>query len=405
MIRNLLYSIGLSIILLSCNQVPEKVIVELPALRASSVFDADSVYYYTQYYKDQNKEIANSYFNKGIEQEETNPDKAIYYFKRSITLHPTLEAYHKLGAILSKEHSYKEAAKAYYLIVSKAYISNEVGSVYLFGEPNQDDCYEYILNSLLAYKELDRYDMNELGMNIKETQKRLVDDKRFDLDKSSILYKNIMLQFMTDDELAAYSKSKTVFDDFLLGISDSSSVFDIDSKKVQQFDYKDYRYEFGGEESGMNYLFSGYLKEKQDNPDTWIKYNFNHAIRINDSIAAVIYNVDTSVLACPKEMRHIYDRLVTYSKDGQIIDDKIVALQCGDSLKTLKYNKNQFTITSYKRLWKKPYDMNDFDNDLLGVEEIGFNSYIITAEGKIEEQAVKEDALPESVTEEVQNSI
>lgn len=107
---------------------------------------------------------------------------------------------------------------------------------------------------------------------------------------------------------------------------------------------------------------------------------------MNDKITAVLYAIDTSEAGALKEMRHIYYRLATYSPNGQIIDSEIIAYQSGESLATVKFDKPGFTVTNFKRVWKKAYIKTDVDNSLLKTEPTGEKkSYTITPTGEIEE--------------------
>jgi len=140
----------------------------------------------------------------------------------------------------------------------------------------------------------------------------------------------------------------------------------------------------GPDDMLISEYFIHYLQEKRQDSNWRKPFNFNHRIKINDSVIAVIYAIDSSETACPKDMRCIYNRLVTYNTNGKIISSDIVTTQSGDELTTLHFNHNKYTVTHYKRYWEKPYVKGDFDNYLVKTEEFGDVDFEITPAGDIE---------------------
>lgn len=376
--------------LASCSTTPEQVIVELPALRASSIFRDDSVYAYMTNATDQQKQIAESYFKKGIEAKETNPKKAIYFLKRSITLHPTGDAYRELGKLLMSAKIYDEAYMLYGFLSRKAYLAQKdtVVEKYLFGEPDTDIHYEYLLAFTMNSNYLDGYilhDMKNTGIDMEKIKKRLLSDPRFTYDTTSASFKNFMFQFLSDEEIKQLMNSEGNFRNFLASIKDTSLNFSIEENAVSVFNYDRYNGDYEAEGLFVPDLYMHYLVEKKENPNGWFEYNSNHVIPISKDVTAVIYAIDTSETACPREMRHVYHRLVTYGKGGRIIDSKIVAWQSGEEMATFRYfgNGNYFVVTPYTRTWKKPYEKMDFDNYIISTEPGKQLSYTIDESGKI----------------------
>src|ERR1019366_6624463 len=382
-----LFLIFFASLFIACNNHVESEIKEVDALRASCVYRGDSVYSYMEKHKDENKAIAESFISKGLNEKESNPEKSVYYLKRAVTLNPTLNNYLELAKELNITKDYTELSSLYYFLTQESYLHSKDTSIYLFGPPNEDIFYEYIAANFLSNKHLyaeDIYLAKDLKMNIDKLKQRFLSDSRLKIDTTSVEGKYTMLQFLPYDELQKYSKKSGVFTDFLASIDDSSFVFDIDEKKVQQFNYE----KFNG--MGMNdgemqrdfesvYMF--YLKEKRDNKDKWFVYNFHHVLRLSNTFTAVVYAIDSSQDGCPKEMRHIYHNLVIYDNEGNIIDSKIVALQAGEQLETLHFNNFKFSITRYKRIWKKVYDMKDFDNYITDTKKINESFYEIMPDG------------------------
>jgi hypothetical protein len=133
----------------------------------------------------------------------------------------------------------------------------------------------------------------------------------------------------------------------------------------------------------ISYLYKTYIPEEIKDSNWNGAYNFEHTLKINDSISALIYSVDTSAIACPVAMRHIYHRMVVYGKNHRIISSDVIANQSGDELALVKFNHNKYTVTHYKRYWEKPYVKGDFDNYLTKTEELSNSQYEIQSDGKI----------------------
>ena len=178
----------------------------------------------------------------------------------------------------------------------------------------------------------------------------------------------------------------------LNSVHDTSTVFEINQKNVNRFNYDNF--------NGMNYsemdeggivlndMVVYYLKEKMDKPDAWLQYNINHCFQPQPTLKAIVYAVDTSVIACPIEMREIYHRLVIYNVEGKMLSDKVIACQSGDVLQTVVFNKDHFEISEYTRRWRKPYNKRDFDNDITNISVVSKKMYSITPTGEISESAV-----------------
>jgi tetratricopeptide (TPR) repeat protein len=383
---------------LSCTRKAETVVVELPTLPVSSIYNEDSVYTYINNHYEKNIAVAEAYYDKALKLKEENPAKAIYYFKRAITLYPTIESYKEAGALLIKEGNYEEASKLYSFIVLPHHYynqENEWTSKFVFEQPDLDTYYQYFFSSVVNNRPAPYsiYQAKEAGIDMEKFKSRILSDDRLKLDTSSLDYKNMMMQFWTEEEIEAFKNSEANFKLFLSTIMDTAGVFEITKKGVQKFNYSSY--------NGMNEYFEEpgtpniqdmyvyYLKEKQDDPKGWYHFNCEHLINLSDSVKVVIYAIDTSATGCPIDMRHIYHRLVTYGVSGKIIDSKIVAYQAGEALATLKFVKDKFTISEFRRSWRNPYDQNDFDNDLLKTEATGEELFYINPQGKIGEALVE----------------
>jgi hypothetical protein len=374
--------------LVSCKQEIIKQEVQLQALRASYIYNADSVYNYYQKYGEANAEIAKGYFEKGISEKENNPEKALYYFRRSVTLYPTTKTYKELGSLLERAGKHNEAKDLYYLLSfpETRYISqNEALNLFIFDQPDENTLFGYLINSYLVnhyfpYEVI--YQAKSQGIDVKKLEERILADERFEMNTSSIEFKNLKFAFMSEEEEEAYKSSDSNFKDLLSSINNKNSEYSIETN-IATFKYRNgMNWEL--EESSLPYYHSLYLQEKQENSEIWLDYNFNFLHQKNDSINVVVYAIDSSATACPVEMRHIYHRLVTYDPHGNIIDSKIVAYQSGEEYCTMIYSNGDISMKLQKRTWKNPYQKKEFDNEIVNTEVIDEEFYRVNESGKIE---------------------
>jgi hypothetical protein len=376
-------------------KAPEKEEIELPALRASSIYRLDSVEFYINQYGTQHQAIAAEYFKKGEALADKNPQKATWNMKRAITLHPQLSYYKKLGEHLMKSRDYQGAQYLYNFLVSKSGNYNENGeyeTYYLFEKPSEDEYYNWMLSGILADNHYSSYVVYQAytdGINLVGLKNRLLKDERFKYNPADEAFKNFMFAFLSEEEQQNYCHDPANFQAFITRIPDSSNVFSIDQRTVSNFDYSRFYYEGEGEDNPLTYVESNFLKERKDEPEMWLTYNCTHRMKISNDVQAIIYAVDTSALACPREMRHIYHKLATYNNAGEVLDTKVVAWQAGNTMASMTYDNGKVTVNQFNRSWNKPYDKEDFDNELVKTEPAGETTYMITSDGKITEGSVQ----------------
>lgn len=370
----------------SCTQKVNTEYIDVVAMRASNIYFADSVKEYINKYENSNKDIANSYILKAKETENQNIDKAVYYAKRAVSLNPTYDNYLLLADYLKKKENYQELIQLYALLTDKN-IKTETKNEYdyLFSKPNEDVIYQSIVAYINAYNSVfsdTYYYAEELGIDIKQFKERLKNDPSIKMDKSSEAFQLVLLQFVPYDELAQYAQQKNVFADFLKKIPERKINFTIDEQTISEFDYFESR-NFDEMSIPISAIDQYYLEEKQTTPNNWYSFNYLYKYTLAPEIIALEYAIDSSETACPKEMRHIYRKIVTYNTNTlKIIDSKLIAYQSGNELATASAENDLITITIQKRAFKKPYDKSDFDNELIGSEKISQVQYRLSKEGK-----------------------
>ncbi len=373
--RNIVYA--LVAIISACTTKKEVVFFEVESIRGSQLFSTSEIEKYLDKNGNLYKSQSQYYFDKAVKFEKSLPQKAIYNYKRGLSICPNYEGYEALGSLFLKDGQYANAIK-----------SLSVACSGLFDKPNENTYAELIVASILAFPNssyyYEIYQMDDFYSKTEQQSIRLtlLTDKRLKTDSSESLYKKISLLMMSEEEKDAFIKSPENFKIFINSIRDTSKSFSIDTKSVNKFSYS--KDGWDDDELSEKTLYRYYLKEEQDSVKYWYECNFNHLITVNDSIKAVVYSIDTSATACPREMRHIYHQLATFTNEGKIIDSKVIAYQIADSLATASFNVNKIEMAYVERKWKNPYNKTDFDNTLLQTSSKGKKTYMITDQGKIE---------------------
>jgi hypothetical protein len=373
-----------------CKSQTEIEEIDIPALRVSSIYNFDSVNNFKIIHAEQFKSLADEYLNKGINQEDVNLKKAIWNVKRAITLFPNYENYIKLGELLMKDKQFQEAANLYEFIVFKCSRkqNDEWIENYVFEAPNESLFTEYFVANFLASYFVDfqiSYMCEEAGFKLANIKERFFNDKRIVFDTASNDYKNMLLCFLSEEELENYAKNPSNFVKFLDEIKSNTSQFEINKYQVSNFNYEDYNGRNWNEGLNLVSMQAMFLNEKKDNPNNSVSYNCLNKCYINDSVIVIHYSVDTSENACPKEMRHIYHVLATYSKNGNVIDYKVVAAQSGEYLSIFSFNNGIINCNEYKRTWKEVYYKFDFNNELLKTDFVKEKVFKINELGKFME--------------------
>jgi len=394
-------------ILVSCKPNVENITVNITPLRASSIYDVDAVSQYLGNHTDTNKSLADEYFDKGLRVQETNLTQSIYYYKRSLTIYPDFGHYKLLVPLLYQAGCYGEMNElCRFLVLPRSLDSaSALYGKYLLSQPDFDLVCDYVVSNILLYNTVWNSKAEEtaltkgLGIKLEDVKKRVLSDNRVKLSAPTEENKNALWDLLTSDEKASYFNNEPTSDNYREFIKDTSRVFEIDKSLVQQFDYRitdNYNFNENLEEvrndfDALDEKYGKLIPEKEYG-NYFERYNFERNITLNDSINILIYAYDTSELSSPKDMRNIYHRLVTYTyrrtDNGEIptqIDSKIVAVQSGEELSTVKFNRNIFTITYFKRTWEKPYVKIDFDNHLNKIEQTGEQSFEISPAGHIKE--------------------
>ena len=145
-------------------------------IRASLIYNADSVGNYIKTVGDKYKSIADNYLTKANEQEEINIKKAIWNLKRAITIHPNLDSYKKLGQLLLKDKQFNEAVNLFEFISWKKSekVDENWVDYYVFEAPSEETFLNLMVSSFLAYNSLP-YDVFDMASDLNFSLPKLKD--------------------------------------------------------------------------------------------------------------------------------------------------------------------------------------------------------------------------------------
>jgi hypothetical protein len=370
--KKLYYLIFAIIFIVSCKSEIEKVEVEVPAIRASKLFDADSVYSYMIQNGDKYQHLAHSYLNKA--KEEKDPEKAVWYFKRAISLYPQVDSYRELGALCLKNKKYQDAYDCYRLITHEAYltIKGDYNGVHIFGKPSQEDFENYIIsgyNSTTFYQDLSGliYNSLENGADKKQLEQFVFSNSGIDFLTQPKLKKHIELIFLEEEELQKYTENIENFRTYIADFKNLDEPYLLNFEDIQKFEYQAYQQEEGSEEVDLGYLESNFLPQRKENPNSYLKYNKVAKLVFPDSSILAIYSLDSSDYGIEKQKRNISFYAVIYSAAGQIIDYKKIAWQENKTSATLSYSNSSFEISIFNRIWEKKEEVLSRDNELKNI--------------------------------------
>ena len=369
--KRLIYLIGFIICLSACESKTEIEEVEVPAIRASKLFYADSVYSYMIQNGDNYQHLSHSYLNKA--KQEKDPEKAIWFFKRAISLYPQVDSYRELGELCLNNKKYDDAYSCYNLIVDQAYIriNGDYKDIHIFGKPNAEDFENFIISGIYTnsfYDDLSRLVFKAInnGADKEQLKSFIYEDSRINLVSKPQLKKKLDLVFMDDEELEKYTEKTENFLSFIADFKILDEPFIVNFEDVQKFNYTEYQQE---ESDGVDltYMESNFLPQKKNNPDSYLKYNKIGKFLLPDSNIIAIYKTDESDYGIEKQKRNIAYFAAIYSRSGQLTDYKKIAWQESQTSATLNCSNNEFEISIFNRIWEKKEEVLSRDNELKNI--------------------------------------
>ncbi len=379
-----------------CTKTEVKYVVNsTDALNLSKLFNPKEVYFFGIDLEISgpkgitNNKLSERFEKKGDSLASFDIQKAVYFYKRALSLNPEEKLYIKLGEYCKNNQLYKEAYNCFFLLTEK-YCFYEPGQPgdckYVFSSPTPELLFQRFLTYYLSVKSHYRqYDALEYLENDSTgaLKKLLADSQIKNLPEVYNELKNFETYLtLNRDTIQRFNILCSI-------LKDSSSTIKVTEKEVIDFRYKNDFNEGPDYDIERAYLYRNFFSDYNE-MERHPKISFKSKLNINDSVIAIVYKVDTSEVACPSSFRHIYHRIATFTKNGIKIDNKILGLHSGDSLVTYSIENRVINLTSFKRFWKKPYVKKDFDNLFLKNEMKGQKIYIIGEDGKIVEKTKDE---------------
>ncbi len=370
----------LALWLAACKTEVNTVYVDVPTLAKSDLYRIDTVLTFLEAYGEKNASIAKYYFDRAQDEKDNNVEMAIYSLKRSISLQPSLAAYRKLAELLLKNKQYNELTELDALLVSRTYKDQR----YLFNAPQVEEWTNYFKSQILAYGYISNdyiYEAREFGLDMPMIRKRVLSDADLALDTASLQYKTLWLQMDESENLKELATLPSMRTAFYQSAEDSSKEFSIDEKSVATFKYAQGEGDYFV--SDLSMVFQYMLPEAENKEYLGLDFNIKHAYSPSEGLKVVVCALDTSELACPRDMRQVYHRLMVFNNEHKLVDHRIIAKQCGEELSMATVNGIDIYVSNFKRTWEKPYDSKNFDNTIKSLVEVGSDHFVIAADGKI----------------------
>ncbi len=360
------------------SNAPDYALDGVVKMKASNIFRKDSVLAFIYKNGDINKPLADQYIQKAENLKKDDFQKTVYYYKRAITLLPDGKTYLLLGNALMEKGKYDEA--------------NEVFETAINLEPAQpvEQYIQMIKNNLFSsvdyslYFLLDNY--HKMNYDIATLQTEVIANEKIKSSLSPLRIKdfisimnNIWLITPPYDETSGGS-----FVDFIKQFEPVALPFVCSKKELQRFVY-DNNGDYGEYDPTTD--FSRFSENSLFKTKYYCKTDFQYLVKQTNDLLALIQAADTSATGVPRDMRCVYHRLVVYGTDGNLIDDKIIGTQAGETLITYTIHPD-LTISreAFVRKWKKPFVRYDIDNELLSTESTPVSQIKVTNEGKIVEE-------------------
>lgn len=378
---------------MACTPKEKTVEITVPSLPVYQIYDLDTVAPFLEAISEEGIKLGRAYLAKAKNNRKKNPDKAIYYYKRSLSIHPKYEVYMEFKEVLEETKNYKELDKLFMMLFS---FRMDNPKLYPFKKPDFETFIDYVVNQTRIH---DPYfislswQMDHLGIAKKKVREALHKDERIPFEKESKAFRVLEMNFLEDEEYQAYIKSPEYLEFFIQSFEKVSDTWLITDKTVADFAYNGEFYN-SGEGNVYEPDFSSLLP---CNSDSAYSYNMGCRLLLNTDHIAIIYSMDESEMACPKEMRHITHYLAFYSSEYELLKCVPIAWQNEKELVTAEVKGWNVVQKVYSRTWEKAYDKKDFDNHLVSnefVEErrLYFDDKTIHLEDEVMEE--DEAALP-----------
>jgi hypothetical protein len=289
--------------------------------------------------------------------EDSDPAMAIHYQIKAITYHPTSTRYIRLAKLYSKKSDYCNASEAYQFIFRS------------FPDGNREMLYDLLYCTLMGNCNDNLYFIKSIAgdkeINITDLITQAESDERFAQAMKSYSYdkrKKSLLQYYDCGDTISFTQYLTYFDPakFPYTINDSN----VGKAATEVNDGMDC-------DINVDTFLAG-------NITNWTKYDMLAVIRKNSSGITVIYEGDSSNYEDRKDLKTTFYKIVSYTNSGTILCDTTVAWRIGATERHCTISSD-LTVTTedFERVFKRPYDQKDRENELLEVKPTSTGSFRI----------------------------
>lgn len=377
--KNLLYVIAMGVFLASCgnpaapdsenpvggksNEQP----VEQIKLSESDLFDGESVRLFLFQNPKANQESNQQFLNALDEfKNKKNLNAAASGFLTSIMTYPSSKAYYELGNVYMEQSNYQQALNAYSMAEKLGYepfskVLFNVACAYsqLKNYPMSADYLQYAIQS--GYANIDNIEKDADLKNLREEEPYLYKSKM-----------TLALNGVSDVENLHWLQFKRNFvqASFPINLTDNQGKPVLDEK------------------NRISYDFERFISEMRDERfSREVSKGFFNFVQVaeNNQFVALIYIVKDEFNG---DMSPLTYRLVTFTKEGKIIDKKEIAGRedYSENLKMCTINKDlTFTISYYETTFQKdPEEEGYYENPIVSKKKVSAEKYRISSSGKIQ---------------------
>ncbi len=344
----------------NCNQSPKIQFVEANALSVSEIYDEKKIQVFIKTGSIHNNEgISENYYSEFKKNAESSPELALNHLKRAITLYPKGKYYEDLFDFLYQSKRYNELLEHFYGLN----YDHNLESLINLKKFDKEDYLKLIKANIISTKSDNEYDYypiyyfaSNYGIRFSEVIDFLENDKDLNFKKESLVYYALLNEFGTEKEIREEIKNsdilKLAYDNFKSG----DLVLNYNIESVADFEYTiDYSMEYN-----PNSIFKN-LIPKFDG----VQYTSLKGVHSYPTFYLIHYSIDSSTRSASKSNRFVSHYLCTYSLSGVIIENKCISYQDDKTLVTCEYENPNFKLFYYKRIWEKPFNINNPNNFLI----------------------------------------
>lgn len=293
--------------------------------------------------------------------EEEDLSKSIYYQIKAITYHPTATRYIRLAKLYSQHDDYCKAGEVYEFIFKS------------YPDGNEEMLYELLYCSMKGNCRNSLYYINQIAY-----------DKHIEIA-------NLISKVEGDERLVqvtntlAYSKQKRT----LSGYYDCGDTISF-AEYLVYFDPIKFPYVINDKNVGLSATeINGGMECDVDvdtflvghgNFENWTTYEMLTIVHRGSYGVTVLYEGDSSDYEDRKDLKNTFFKIVSYNPSGTILCDTTVAWRVGATERHCTISADlTVKMDDYERVFKRPYDQSDKENELLDVKQTATTSFKINS--------------------------